>query len=328
MEPLRYKVILKCGNTDYSSQVETLSYTDEADGASDAISVTLSNISGKWYGSKMPEKALKINAKIMKTGEGLVTPKIFNCGTFYLDDMEFQGKPSIAVFGAVSDPVSYAFKNRKRSKTWKNTNLKQVAEDVSKNYPGLKVIYDAPAIPIASLEQSKQTDSSFLDSLTEKYGCGLKIYSDKIIIYGIEQYENKKEVRTFTPKDMEPGWTYRTTIRRNYTGVKLTYKTSNGKKIEARAGTTKRLLCLSEKVDNQADAMRIALARVNRENADTTTLRFTLRTPIFLTATSCIAIKDMGQINGKYFITKVRHSLSSGYKVQVECRKITKRIEK
>ena len=328
MEPLRYKVVLKCGNTDYSSQVETLNYTDEADGASDSISVTLSDISGKWHGSKMPKKAIKIIAKIKKTGQDLVTPKIFNCGTFYLDDMEFQGKPSIAIFGAVSDPVSYAFKNRKRSKVWKSTNLKQVATDVAKNYQGLKVVYDAPTIPITSLEQSKQTDSSFLNSLTERYGCGLKIYSNKIVIYSIERYENKASVRTFMEKHLEPGWTYRTTINGNYTGVKLTYKTSKGKKIEAKAGTEKRLLSLSERVDNQADAMRVALARVNKENADTTTLKFTLRAPVFLTATSCITIKGMGKINGKYFITRVRHTLSSGYKVQVECRKITKRITK
>jgi len=240
--------------------------------------------------------------------------------------MEFQGYPSTATFSAVSDPVSYAFKNRKRSRTWKNTNLKQVAEDISKTYPNLKIVYDAPEIRIVALEQSKQTDSSFLSSLTEKYGCGMKLYSNKIVIYGIERYENRKSIKTITPRQMEPGWTYRTTINGNYTGVKLSYKTSSGKKIETQHGTTKRLLSLSEKVDNKEDAIRVALARVNKENADTTKLSFTLRTPFFLTATSCITISGMKKINGKYFVTRVRHTLSDGYKVQVECRKITERI--
>lgn len=326
MEPLNYKAVVKIEGKDYSSQVESFSYVDEADGASDSVSIVLSDISGKWHGSSMPKKTSEIIAKIKKTG-GEYAPKVYNCGLFHLDEMEFQGYPSTATFGAVSDPVSYAFKNRKRSRTWKNTNLRQVTADIAKNYPKIKIVYDAPAVPIAKLEQSKQSDSSFLSSLAEKYGCGMKLYANKIVVYGIERYENKKSVKTIDKKQMEPGWTYRTTINGNYTGVKLVYKTSGGKKIETLHGNTKRLLVLSEKVDNKADADRVALARVNKENMGSTTLSFTLRSPAFLAATSCINITGLGKLNGKYFITRVRHSLSSGYKVQVECRKITERIK-
>lgn len=326
MDPVKYKAVVKIGETNFSSQVESFNYTDEANGASDSLSVTLNDILGKWHGEKMPNGASRIIAKIKKVGGG-ASVKIFRCGIFYLDDMEFQGYPSTATFGAVSDPVSYAFKNRKRNRTWKDTNLKQVTEDISKDYPNLKIVYDAERIPIKTLEQTKQTDSSFLNSLTDKYGCGMKLYSNKIVVYSIERYEKRKATKTIYKKQMEPGWTYHTTINKNYTGVKLVYKTTGGKKIETQHGSTKRMLSLSEKAESKEDAIRIALARVNKENADTTTLKFTLRTPQFLTATSCINIKGMGKLNGKYFITRVRHTISNGYKVQVECRKITKRIE-
>lgn len=325
MDPLQYKPVVKVAGTDYSGQIETLSYTDEADGSSDSLSITLSDISGKWHGSKMPKKAVVVLAKIKRTG-GDVANKIFNCGRFHLDEMEFQGYPSIATFGAVSDPVSYAFKTTKRTKIWKNSSFKQVAADIAKKYKSLSIVYDGPAIPLVTIEQSKQTDSSFLKSLAEKYGFGMKIYSNKIVLYSIEKYEKKNPVRTIKMTQMEPGWSYTTTINGNYTGVKLSYKSSGGKTITTQHGSSKRLLILSEKADNKADAERIALARVNKENMDTTKLRFTLRTPAFLTATSCIQITGMGKINGKYFITRVRHTLSNGYKVQVECRKITKRI--
>lgn len=325
MDPLQYKPVVKVAGTDYSGQIETLTYVDEADGSSDSLSITLSDVSGKWHGANMPQKAVVVLAKIKRLG-GDVVNKTFNCGKFHLDEMEFQGYPSIATFGAVSDPVSYAFKTTKRTRNWKNSTFKQIASDIAKKYKSLSIVYDGPAIPLVTVEQSKQTDSSFLKSLAEKYGFGMKIYSNKIVLYSIEKYEKKAAVRTVKMTQMEPGWTYTTTINGNYTGVKLSYKTSGGKTITTQHGTTKRLLILSEKVDNKADAERIALARVNKENMDTTTLRFALRTPAFLTATSCIKITGMGKINGKYFITRVRHTLSNGYKVQVECRKITKRI--
>lgn len=323
MKPTRYEAVVKIGATDYSKQLESFSYTDEADGSSDSVSITLSDISGKWHNSKMPKAASKVIAKIKKTGE---KTKTYACGIFHLDQIEFTGYPSSAIFSAVSDPVSYAFKTTQRNRTWKHTTFLQICKDISKTYKSLKVVYDAPTIPIAVLEQSKQTDSSLLKSLAEKYGCGVKIYANKIVVYSIERYENKKAVKTINVNQMEPGWTWQSTINGNYTGVKLTYKKTNGKKIETMHGSAKRLLRLTEKADSKADAVRIALARVNKENADTTTLRFTLRSPDFVSATSTINITGLAKLNGKYFVTRVRHTISNGYKVQIECRKIGKRI--
>lgn len=328
MKPFQTKVKLKYGEKDFSGEIENFSYIDEANGASDSITVVLNDIDGEWHGSRMPKKSTKITASIVISGNNMKRDKSYNCGSFYLDDVEIQGYPSSCTLGAVSDPVSYAFKTRKRNKTWKNTNLEQVTKDIAKNYlkGKMKVVYDAPLIKISALDQDGQTDSSFLNQITEKYGCGLKVYADKLVVYSIEEYEKKHSVKTLTEKDIEPGWIYRTTINENYTGVKLSYKKTGGKKIEVQAGTTKRMLNLSEKVDSMADAMKVALARVNKENANTTTLSFTLRTPAFLSATSCITMQGMGALSGKYFVTRVRHVISNGYKVQVECRKIMKRI--
>jgi len=64
MEPFKYRTVIKIEGTDYSAQAESFSYIDESDGASDSISVTLSDVSGKWHGSKMPGKASQIIARI------------------------------------------------------------------------------------------------------------------------------------------------------------------------------------------------------------------------------------------------------------------------
>ena len=117
-----------------------------------------------------------------------------------------------------------------------------------------------------------------------------------------------------------------TTINGNYNAVKLSYTGTDGNTIEVKAGKGKRVLELNEKADNRDDAMKIALARVNAENADTTTLRFTLRKPAFISSTQVIRIRGLGKLSGKYFVTRVRHTLNGGYKVQIEARKVSGRI--
>ena len=98
MKPIQYGAVVKIGATDYSEQLESFSYTDEADGSSDSVSITLSDISGKWHSSKMPKAASRVIAKIKKTGE---KTKTYSCGTFHLDQIEFTGYPSSATFSAV-----------------------------------------------------------------------------------------------------------------------------------------------------------------------------------------------------------------------------------
>lgn len=323
MNPFKAKVILKYKKKDFTDSVETFTYTDNASGASDSISVQLKNMDHIWNTSRMPKKAAKIKATLVTT-EGTVK-KTFPCGTFFLDELELQGYPSTITLGAVSDPVKYAFKNRKRNRTWQNSTLKQVTRDIAKRY-SFKLIYRAPVIKLCSVEQDGQTDSEFIKDLCTKYGCGVKMYAKRIVVYGIRRYENKKAKVVLTEQDMEPGWTYHTTINGNYNAVKLNYTKADGEVITAKAGTGARVLELNEKADNKADAMRVALARVNAANADTTTLRFTLRKPRFLSSTQVFRIKGMGKINGKYFVTRVRHTLNKGYRVQVEARKITGRI--
>lgn len=324
MNPFEAKVILKYNNSSFTGSVESFTYTDNASSASDSISVTLKNINRKWNNQRMPKKASKITASIQTTGEDK-KKRTYRCGTFYLDDMEFQGYPSTINIGAVSDPVNYSFKNRKRDQTWNKTTLKQVAGDIAKRYK-FKLKYSASTIKLSAVEQDGQTDSEFLDSLCKKYGCGLKLYAKKIVIYEIERYESRSPKKTIYEKDMEPGWNYHTTINGNYNAVKLSYTGTDGNTIEVKAGKGKRVLELNEKADNRDDAMKIALARVNAENADTTTLRFTLRKPAFISSTQVIRIRGLGKLSGKYFVTRVRHTLNGGYKVQIEARKVSGRI--
>lgn len=61
------------------------------------------------------------------------------------------------------------------------------------------------------MEQKDQADSSFLLSLCEKYGLGMKTYNHKAVIFDIVMYEKKDSVLTMDESDMS-AWSYNDTI--------------------------------------------------------------------------------------------------------------------
>lgn len=323
MKPLQTAVSVKYNGKKLDRSVENFSFTDQAEGSSDSISIQYPNIDHYWLGKNFPgKKKIEPTIKISENGKS----KVLKCGIFWTDDISVTGYPSSISVEAVSDPVHESFKDAERTTTWNSTTVKNVCEDTIKKY-GMKLYYDANDIPIGSLEQSKQPDSSFLQSITEKYGLYMKVYANKLIIYDPARYEGKKSVMTLTEKDLEPGWTYNTTINDSYTGANFNYSDSDkSQNYKLCCGTGPRILNINEKCDDYSDATRILLGRFNRKNEGKSILKFSLREPKIVYAGTNITIKGLGVINGKYFITKVKHSLNnSGYKAQIEARKITKR---
>ena len=78
----------------------------------------------------------------------------------------------------------------------------------------------------------------------------------------------------------------------------------------------------------RAKKKRIAKAKVNAENEKAVSLEFTALGNANIVASCNIEVKGMGRINGKYYVTKVRHELSgsSGHKMSVSAYRIFPRL--
>lgn len=305
---------------DIKSYVESFSYTDKATEESDRISLTFKNIDTRWLNQWMPEKEDKIEISIIKYEDGAA--EALNCGKFLIDELSFQGNPLTCTIQAVSAPISSDFKSTKKKNTWNHITLKELATEIA-NHAGISLTYDSEkTISISSIEQEKQTDAEFLQQLCKNYGLNRKIYSEKIILYDEDTYEKKPPVAEISQKEMQ-SWSYLTEIEGSYTGAKMSYTDpENGKTYEAFVGDGTRVLELSGKAESELDAKLQAEARLKEANRKLTTLQFTLKLPIFLTASSVIQITGLGKLSGKYFLNTVRHSLSSGYKISITARPI------
>lgn len=294
----------------------SFSYEDPAAGESDSLSITLHDMEKKWIGKWMPVKGDYLIAAINNE----------KCGAFLIDDISFSGRPLQANIKGVSTPANTCFKNTKRSKTWKKISIQEIGTQVASTY-GLEYIYDGSAIIIDSLEQSEQSDSEFLENLCKKYGLSMKLYSYKLIIYDDAIYEQKQEVATIDEKEML-SWSYNSTLDGTYTGGKIQYTNPNSEKtIDLVVGDSTRLYESTEKADSLEDAKRIIVSAVNEANKELETISFSLPGLLYkIYASNVVEIKGLESANGKYYVTKVSHSVGSGYVMNVEARKIQPRL--
>lgn len=298
-------------------RITSFSYTDVASGSSDSVSITLENIDKKWMNAWYPEKGSTIAGKLsVKNWEKSGKKRTFNCGTFVIDDISFSGRPLTATIKAVSVPASTGFKVTKKSKTWEDVTIEQIASKIAAA-AGIKLYYSAGTIRINEVEQSNETDSSFLYSLCEKYGLAMKVYNQKLVIFSEEEYEKKNRIITIDEKDME-SWSFNTTMDGTYTGVKLSYtKPSTNKTTSVTVGTSERLYDYKAQVDGQYDAELQAKAKLRSENKKAKTMEIKIMANTDIIASGIIQVTGLGKLNGLYYADQVKHNIGTGYTMNV-----------
>lgn len=310
-----------------AGQATGFTYTDVSSGQSDSVSITMHDIGKEWLGKSMPKKGASLGAKLKLTNwnkEERVDN--FDCGTFVLDDISFSGRPLSCVLGGVSVPIMDDFKSLPRTKTWEKTTVEDIASEIT-GRAGVSLYYEAGTVQIAEIEQNKQTDSAFLYSLCEKYGLAMKVYNHKIVIFDIVAYEEKGAVLTLKETDML-SWSYNTTVEGTYTGVDLNYTDPDiDDPINVTMGSSGRMFSVNTQASSRYDAELQAAAKVNAANRKIETMDVTIRANTKIVASHCIEISGLENADGKYYVDKVKHSVGSGYKMQLTLHKVQKPIK-
>ena len=180
---------------------------------------------------------------------------------------------------------------------------------------------------IKEIKQEEESDLAFLSRICEKYGFCLKIYKLALVIFQKSGYEGREPLKIYKQGSRNGTWmTWNRTLSGTYTGAKISYTNPNKPKrrkkgeeplpdIEVLVGTEGRILYLNETVDTEAEAIETAKARVNKENEKIETLSFTTMFDPNLVASSVIEVTNLPHVEGRYFVSQVRVSMSqSGLK--------------
>ena len=312
--------------TSLSNYLKSFSYTDINSGSSDNISIQIGDVERNWIGAWFPTKGDQLITKIILENWEEEGQKQFNCGSFILDDISFEGWPISGTIGAVSMPANSDFKDTKRTRTWESVTLRQIAQEIADNAQVNMYYGDDNDITIKSVEQNEQTDSEFLVNLCKDYGMAIKIYSNRITLFNEYTYESKDAKLNIEAKELL-SWSYNTTLIGSYTGGTIQYTNPTTKKdVSITIGSGSKLLEINEKCDSYEDARKKIINKVNEENKNMTTMSITIMAKYGLIASDCINIVGLGKIDGKYYIEKITHSVGSKYTMQLEIRLVVDRI--
>jgi phage protein D len=327
MIPMRHASaeIIYNGKTITASLAEktgSFTYNDPETGSSDDISLTINDPNDMWINGMFPKLGDKITAIIrVNDWRVLGDNRILNCGDFIIDDPSFSGPPTQVQFKAVSQPSDQSFKSQQRTKTWENVTVQQIVTEIAVKY-ALLPLYAADEIKIDSIEQSEQTDADFVNSVCEKYNLSCKIYSHKLVVFDRETYKKLPPVTIIDKSGMEQ-WSYNTTLNGTYTGGTMKYTESDsGEDYEAEYGIQTRSLAVNGKADSREDAEKQIKAAVNEANDNAESMSVTIPGNPSLSSSQSVLITGLGVANGKYYITKVTHSIGGKYTTQLELSKV------
>ncbi|WMJ88859.1 phage late control D family protein [Anaerocolumna sp. MB42-C2] len=303
-----------------TDQLESFTYTDVASGETDTLAIVLSEEKHKWINAWFPVEEDYMEASVqVKDWNFQGDNRRLKCGKFMVDDFTFNGPPDVYNLNAISCPIDTDFASTTKSKSWSKTTTKGIASTIAKS-AGISLHYDADIYKIEKLEQSNETDMTFLFRLCDSYGLAMKIYNSKLVIFSETAYEKKKAVGTIDKKDCE-NYTLNGTLVGKYHGVIMKYTVSKTNKTytyKYMQSQGKRILKLNEKADSLADAEIKAKAKLRKSNKDARTINLTLKGDIKYIAGTCFNITGFGKFNGNYYIDKAVHTLSGGYTVTLQ----------
>lgn len=309
---------------DIAPYLLSFTFTDNSKDKADDISITMHDASGLWLKDWTPSKSDIITASIVHhESESVYT---LPCGSFSLDQIEYSSPPQIFTIKAVSASITKRPSLEKHSRFWENVKLSDILTDLAAS-SSLALFLDGNAdYPIARIDQTNQSDADFARQLCSDYGLGVKLQEGRLVVYDIEDYENKGPVLSIAADD----------------GRLISIKfTSKSAKVYRKARVhyhdpvkdedyleeyeddavdgSERELDIYERVESAADAKRVAEERLTETNRKEITGSLTLKGDVSLAAGVTVELSGFGMFSGKYMINKAAHKVdSSGYTTSLE----------
>lgn len=314
--------------TDIAPYLKSYTYNDN-EGKSDEIQIELEDRDRKWQGPWLPKKGDKIDALIhyrnwRKEGEH---PQL-DCGTFYVDDVNFKGPPDTVSIKALSVPFSDGGKDTKKTRAWNNADLKTIMGDLAAG-AGLSLFYDAPNFTYDRVEQDKKTNLAMAEELAKKEGLSVKVTKDQLVVYDELAYESKGPVSTLTRGDSDIlNYDFKeTAAEEQYKKVELSYWDSQKKKLikyvydvpGVEAGPTLKVNKRAKSVD---EAKRWAQKEARNKNKSSKSGSITLMGDEALVQGVTVQVANFGAFDGKYFVESASHKVTGGCTVTIKLREV------
>ena len=192
----RFLLELKYEGADISADVApfviSFSYADRTDKI-DEISIVFEDTHGLWSNSWWPERGAKLAAKFrvenwFNPGDSFER----DCGQFEIDDFSSSGPPSTATIKAVAVGISSSIRRQQNDKSWENTEIKLIAQDIA-DRNGFELKWYSNYNPtLERWQQNSQSDLACLKAICDYAGLILKITDKALVIFRGEEFDKTK----------------------------------------------------------------------------------------------------------------------------------------
>lgn len=313
-------------SNDITPHLKSFSFNDVMDGEADDIDITLEDRAELWQGDWLPERGDTLKVSIMtlnwrSLAEG---EKELPLGLFEIDEVEISKPPSEVKIKAVSVPDNTELRGTDKSRRWENTTLGTILQDIAGGAQ-MELFYDGDDPSIDRVEQSQQSDLSFLAKLLKDYGLALKVSDRKLIVFDEQDYEEAAPVRTIR-KSALAAFSLRASTREIYRGCHVKYQKSDDDEIieytfvpdEEKKG---KMLEVNEEVESVEAAEKLARKKLREMNCNEVTVSLHLMGDFDLLAGNTVMLAGFHSFDGKYIITKGSHDIGAGYSMSVDLRR-------
>lgn len=312
---------------DLQPHLKSWSYTDNLSGQADDLKITLEDKESKWLGPWFPEKGAVLEGVIFRQDwEKNGITNTLDTGQFEIDEFDGDGPPLTVTIKGISVPESSSLRGEEKHQAWEKTKLSVIANDKASK-AGLKLIFDVDEDPeYDRVEQTGETDLSFLMRLCNDAGLCLKITGTHIVIVDEAKYESKTPIDTIH-RDEVKRYSLRSTTQGVYCACRVEYHSQKGRNnivytyAPPNAPKTGRTLYINQRVGSVKEAERLAKKKLREANKDAMNVSLGLPGDTRYVAGVTLNLSGFGEFDGKYIVTQATHSQQSGYETSLELRR-------
>ncbi|MCA8165155.1 phage late control D family protein [Burkholderia cepacia] len=277
VEPMAdYRITL--GGRDISRRflprLESLTLTESRSDDADTVDLVLDDSRGDLA---LPKRGDEIKVSIGWAGEQLVDK-----GTFVVTEFEHNGAPDTLVVRARSASMSNGMQER-REKSWHKQTIGSIVRAIAARYKLTPAVADAlEKIVIAHIDQTHESDMSFLTRLAKRYDAVMNVKDLRLLFTPIGTGKTVSgkafQVLNLTRASGDEH-AYHVSERENYAAVRAHYH-SNGKakrkSVIVGGENNTNVKVLPEDYANEAEARAAAQAEFKRMQRSQATMRYSL----------------------------------------------------
>jgi hypothetical protein len=187
------------GGKDYYSQLApyllNLIYQDNCDGEkADDLQFQLADRDRKFINEWMPDLGTTLDVQIIaeRWFAPNASPLILDCGSFWIDEVEFDLPQHTVSVKACSLPTTAHLKVNNEARHWEQTDLLKIVTQISQENGLDAPIWESKYLPqYANVEQNNESALSFIKKRAQEAKLAIKVHRNRIVVFDEEDYEAK-----------------------------------------------------------------------------------------------------------------------------------------